>query len=71
MRNQLLLDDPTWFPTDPEYHAYSDGYADGLQEALDLVNRAVDFIADHPSHPLDLPDILARIITDIQAVPLP
>ena len=46
-------------------HEYDDGYLDGLQKALDLVNRAADYVQQHPDE-LDTIEVLARIITDIQ-----
>lgn len=46
--------------------AYYSGRKDGLQEALDIVNKAADYLQAHPDHKLDIFDILARIITDIQ-----
>jgi hypothetical protein len=46
--------------------AYNAGRKEALQDALDIVNQAVDYLESYPSHPLDVFEILARIITDIQ-----
>ena len=41
-------------------------YNAGLQHALDIVTKATDWLQAHPDHHLDMFDVLARIITDIQ-----
>ena len=48
---------------------YTDGITEGLQRALDIVNKASDWLQKHPDHKLDIFDVLARIITDIQTEP--
>ena len=50
-----------WEPDD-----YYDGYEAGMQRALDIVCSASDWLQQHPEHNLDVFDVLARIITDIQ-----
>lgn len=47
---------------------YYKGFEDGLQEALDIVNKAADWAQRHngDNANLNIYDILARIITDIQ-----
>lgn len=48
--------------------AYRHGYNKAAQDCLNIVNRAADYVQNHPSHPLDIYDIFARLITDIQVV---
>ncbi len=57
------MEDPAGHAIDAAYDA---GRKEALQTALDIVNRAADYLQAHPSSPLDMMDVLARIITDIQ-----
>lgn len=50
---------------------YLEGYSDGLQRSLDIVNRAADYLAKNPDTDLDVWEIIARIITDIQIESIP
>ena len=50
----------------PRQAVYARGRTDGLQQALDIVNRASDYLRTHPDTTLDVWDVLTRIITDIQ-----
>ena len=50
--------------------AYDNGFEDGIQVALDVANRVADWLQANPGHKLDIFDVLARIITDIQAHPI-
>ena len=46
------------------------GVEAGLQIALNVIIRAIDWLQAHPENSLGMVDVLDRIITDIQAAPI-
>ena len=56
----------------PELMAYRAGYRAGMQRALDLTCKAVDFASSQPSHPMaERVNLLTNLISMIQSEPEP